>query len=139
MSNYSFGSNSIGRLNTCHQDIIAIMNAAICNTPIDFAVIEGHRTQARQAQLFVEEKTTLDGVDDKSRHQSWPSEAIDLAPYPIQWDGPFARERFYWLSGVIFAHARILKIPIRWGGDWDGDSSFVDQKFHDLPHFELLR
>ncbi len=28
--------------------------------------------------------------------------------------------------------------PLRWGGDWDGDTELRDQKFVDLPHFEVL-
>ena len=33
--------------------------------------------------------------------------------------------------------ARGLFIPLRWGGDWDMDHNFKDQKFDDLCHFEL--
>ena len=33
--------------------------------------------------------------------------------------------------------ANRLEIPIRWGGDWDMDTYVKDQKFKDLPHFEL--
>ena len=31
-----------------------------------------------------------------------------------------------------------MKHRIRWGGDWDGDTDVKDQKFMDLPHFELI-
>lgn len=32
--------------------------------------------------------------------------------------------------------AHKLGVRITWGGDWDGDKSFKDNKFNDLPHFE---
>ena len=28
---------------------------------------------------------------------------------------------------------------VRWGGDWNMDNNFKDQKFNDLPHFELVK
>jgi peptidoglycan L-alanyl-D-glutamate endopeptidase CwlK len=34
--------------------------------------------------------------------------------------------------------ANTLGIKIRWGGDWNGDLQFRDEKFKDLPHFELV-
>jgi len=30
-----------------------------------------------------------------------------------------------------------MGIRLRWGGDWDGDTELDDNKFDDLPHFEL--
>ncbi len=30
-----------------------------------------------------------------------------------------------------------IQQKIRWGGDWDGDRDFTDQRFDDLAHFEL--
>ncbi len=137
MSEFSFGKRSRDNLNTCHGDLIDLMNFAIKHTPIDFAVTEGHRTADRQELLFSQGMSKLDGVTKKSRHQSKPSEAVDIAPYPIDWDGPFARYRFYWLSGVIMAHASRLAIPITFGGDWDGDGDLSNQSVFDLPHFEL--
>ena len=37
--------------------------------------------------------------------------------------------------------AKAMSIPLRWGGDWDGDTLLSgrdpDQTFDDLVHFEL--
>ena len=33
--------------------------------------------------------------------------------------------------------ADMLGVSIRWGGDWDKDYDEKDERFRDLPHFEL--
>jgi len=33
--------------------------------------------------------------------------------------------------------AQSLGYPLRWGGDWDGDTETNDNRFDDLVHFEL--
>ena len=89
--------------------------------------------------------------------------AADVAPWPLDWDtrvlkplrvqpaetspgalvgtlDPRALKnlcRFYHFAGWVLATASRLSIPIRWGGDWDGDRDFMDQTFDDLVHFEL--
>ena len=65
--------------------------------------------------------------------------AMDIAPYfndgrRIPWDDVFTWNTF---GGFIVAVGATLGVPLRWGGDWDGDWTNKDQGFHDLPHFEL--
>jgi hypothetical protein len=31
-----------------------------------------------------------------------------------------------------------MGIAIRWGGDWDQDGFVADERFLDMPHFELI-
>ena len=47
--------------------------------------------------------------------------------------------RFHTLAGVMFACAHTYNIELRWGGDWDGDGTSLDQNFDDLAHFETKR
>ena len=61
--------------------------------------------------------------------------AVDIAPYEIDWENA---KRFYLLAGMMFQAANDLGIKIRWGGDWDMDWDHADQRFIDLPHFELV-
>jgi peptidoglycan L-alanyl-D-glutamate endopeptidase CwlK len=127
------------KLESCHKDIIIICEQAI--KIIDFTVLEGHRSEQRQRDLYLDGKSKLDGIKKKSKHQGYPSMAVDIAPYPIDWDDA---NRFYFLSGVMFGLAHELYLrgdidhSLRWGGDWDKDMKFDDQKFDDLPHFELV-
>jgi peptidoglycan L-alanyl-D-glutamate endopeptidase CwlK len=127
----SFGTESRKRLNTCHADLQEICELVIPN--YDFTVLEGFRSSTRQDDLFRQGKSKLHG--GQSKHNNDPSLAVDIAPYPIDWENP---KRFYLLSGFMFQAASQLGIDLRWGGDWDGDWIHTDQSFHDLPHFELV-
>lgn len=39
----------------------------------------------------------------------------------------------------MFQASKELKVPIRWGGDWNRNGRSDDEKFYDGPHFELLK
>lgn len=127
-----FGTESRKRLDTCHRDLQEICELVIPN--YDFTVLEGFRTNARQDDLFRQGKSKLRGGE--SKHNSNPSIAVDIAPYPIDWNNT---KRFFLLSGFMFQAAAQLGIKLRWGGDWSGDWIHTDQSFHDLPHFEIVR
>lgn len=127
---------SIDRLNTCEADLVRVVRRAEELAPYDFTVLEGHRTRERQAQLFREGKTQIDGVNRLGMHNYQPSRAVDLAPYPVSWDAA-DHWRFDVLAGCMFAAAAELGVSLRWGGDWDGDGTRKDHSFIDLPHFEL--
>ena len=62
--------------------------------------------------------------------------AVDVAPYPIDWDD---RERFIYFGGFVKGCAYRMNIPLRWGGDWDSDTQLSDNKFDDLVHFEVRK
>ena len=146
---YKFGNSSKQRLATCHPDIVTIMNEVI--KVFDFSVLEGLRSDEQQIEYFKTGKSHLDGIKRKSKHQddgSGLSRAIDIMPY-AKGTNAFSGEekdtrRFYFLAGLVkMAAARLLeegKIShkIRWGGDWNSNNLFDDQKFDDLPHFELV-
>ena len=126
------GKKSLEILSTCDNRIQKIIHEAIKVT--DFTVIEGTRSLERQQQLFKEGKTKIDGIQSKGKHNYDPSLAIDIAPYPIDWNDT---KRFFYLAGVVKALAISMGIELRWGGDWDSDDDFTDQTFNDYSHFEL--
>ena len=125
-----FGRLSTQRLSTCDERLQDICNEAI--KVYDFSVLCGHRDEIEQKKLFREGKSKLEYPH--SKHNSIPSLAVDIAPYPLIWDD-FGRFKF--LAGVMFAIAHSKGIRLRWGGDWDGDFDFNDQKWYDMPHFEI--
>ena len=133
---YKYGKRSRANLKTCDERLVAVAELALSWSTIDITITEGHRSLERQRQLFAQNATTIDGVTRRSRHNESPSMAFDFAPYPVDWQD---LRRFYLVAGVIIAAARHLEVPIRWGGDWDMDGQFNDQKFHDLPHVEIPR
>lgn len=132
----SFGEVSQKELKTCHADLQAVMNEAIKH--FDFSVLEGHRNQRDQDIAYAKGNSKVRWPN--GNHNKSPSNAVDVAPYPIDWaNTEAARQRFVYLAGYIMMSAKILNIPLRWGGDWDGDKDTRDETFRDLGHFELLK
>ncbi len=43
------------------------------------------------------------------------------------------------LSNHIRKVAKKEGVEIRWGGDWNDNGEYRDEKFLDLPHWELRR
>lgn len=127
-----FGKTSQDKLNTCHPDLQRLMSEVI--KFYDFTILEGERTLQQQQTYFKEGKSKLDGIKKKSKHQSKPSLAVDIAPFPIDFNDT---KRFYFLAGLVVAKAAELGIKITWGGSWNGSFDFKQNKFVDLPHFQL--
>ena len=125
-----FGTRSKQRLSTCDNRLQEIFNEVIKH--VDCAVLEGHRSEERQNKLLKEGKTKV--AYPKGRHNSFPSLAVDVAPYPIDWKD---RERFHLFAGFVLGVASGMGITLRWGGDWNMNFEVDDNKFDDFPHFEL--
>lgn len=126
-----FGESSRSRLATCHPDIQKVMNEVIKH--YDCSIITGHRNEEDQNRAVKEGKSKTSYPN--SKHNSIPSRAVDVAPYPIDWAD---LSRFYYFAGIVMTVAKQMNVKLRWGGDWDKDQVFSDNKFNDLPHFELV-
>jgi peptidoglycan L-alanyl-D-glutamate endopeptidase CwlK len=102
--------------------LVLVVREAIKITDIDFKVIEGCRTLARQKELVkIGASQTMN-----SRHLT--GHAVDLAALygsKVAWDWPL----YYVLGDCVKEAARRVSIPIEWGGDW--------KLFKDGPHFQL--
>ena len=96
--------------------------------------METQSTQGKENALYKEGKTKL--TFPKGRHNASPSLAVDVCPYPINWDD---RERFHLFSGFVLGIAKSMGINLRWGGDWNQNWEVDDNKFDDFPHFELRK
>ena len=125
-----FGRRSRERLATADPDLQKIFNEVI--KYVDCSVLEGHLDERTQDRLFEEGKTKV--RYPLGRHNSKPSRAVDVVPYPVDWDD---RERFTLFAGFVLGMARGMGISLRWGGDWDVDFQVSDNRFDDFPHFEL--
>ena len=135
---YKFSNSSKKKLESVRSDLQIVLNEAI--KVIDFTVVYGLRTTIEQQMLYAQGRTTpgkivtyLDGVTKRSKHQD--ALAVDLAPYPIDWDN---HKRFILLAGYIQGIANQLNVNLRWGGDWNRNNIMEDQRWNDLPHYELL-
>lgn len=120
---FHLSTRSLNNLIHVHPDLIGVVELAIQKTTVDFCVIEGLRSQERQAKLVkAGASKTL-----KSRHLT--GHAVDLAAIvdgDIRWDWPL----YFKISEAMKAAAKEEGVSIVWGGDW---------KMKDGPHFELSR
>jgi hypothetical protein len=126
-----FSGKSIERLLSCHTDLQRLFLEVIKN--YDCTITCGHRGKDEQDEAVRTGNSKL--AWPNSKHNSLPSKAIDVVPFPVDWKDT---SRFYHFAGYVLAVANTLGIKIRWGGDWNGDLQFRDEKFKDLPHFELV-
>lgn len=137
----NFSKRSLSALSGVHPDLVRLMHAAIENPPVDFTVVEGVRTQARQKELYAQGRTKpgnivtySDGVKSKSNHQVKADNyghAVDIYPYyngSVQVNDNKSLEK---LAIHIKALAKCMGIKIVWGGDW--------KKPYDPPHFQLAK
>lgn len=112
---------SLKQLSTCCQELQDICNEAI--KYFDFTVIQGHRGEREQNDAFNRGASKLRYPE--SKHNTNPSLAVDIAPYPIRWTD---KKKFVELSKIMKRIAKEKNINLVWGGDW---------KFVDMPHYEV--
>ncbi len=129
-----FSERSKRELKTCHPALQTVFLATV--KYFDCTIIEGKRNKARQNRLqeIGRSKVRWPASRHNTVEEDGLSEAVDVAPYPVDWDDI---ERFYFFAGFVLGIARSMGIQLRWGGDWDSDTQITDQTFNDLPHFEL--
>lgn len=118
-----FSERSVNHLLSCHKDLQDIFLTAIQS--YDCTVIEGYRNKADQIKMKRDGKSQLTWPN--SKHNKKPSLAVDVVPYPIEWDNIERFKTFCWFIKGIAA-AKNIKI-LSGGLDWDN--------FKDYPHFEL--
>ena len=119
---FKLGKKSRDRLAGVHPDLIRVVERAIELTEVDFTVLEGVRSKARQ------EKLVASGASQTMNSRHLTGHAVDLGAYvagSIRWDWPL----YYRIADAMKAAAEELGTPLTWGGDWES--------FPDGPHFEL--
>lgn len=119
---FKLGPRSLLNLRGVHPDLVRVVKRAISISPLDFTVLEGRRSIARQKELVAKgaSKTM------KSRHIH--GFAVDIAPYvggQVRWDWPLYDQ----LAEVIKTAAKLELVKVEWGGDWTS--------FKDGPHWQL--
>lgn len=120
---YTFSKLSKDRLASCHPDLQTLFNHVINH--VDCSVLCGHRNKFDQDAAVAGGKSKARWPN--SKHNAKPSLAVDVVPYPVDWDNINA---FYEFAGRVKQKADELGIKVRWGGDFDG--------FFDGPHWELV-
>jgi len=87
MTKYHLGKSSVRRLKTCHPDLIVLVNSAIENSPLDFSVVCGYRSEEDQEAAF--KAGNSKAHFGESPHNCEPALAVDLVPWvdgKLVWD-----------------------------------------------------
>lgn len=116
------GTRSLSRLEGVNPALVALVKKAAAMSDLDFTVLEGLRTVARQKQLVAQ------GASKTMNSRHITGHAVDLAPLidgKVSWDWPL----YHRLAKIVKAAAAELGQPIEWGGDW--------RTFKDGPHWQL--
>lgn len=147
---FKLSQRSLERLAGVDQHLVAVVKHAITVTTVDFGVIEGLRTTARQKELVAK------GASQTMKSKHIKGHAVDLMAYigsRASWELSFYDE----IADAMRQAARELDTGIRWGcawhipdiRDWDGTmeeamNAYIDLRrsegrrpFLDAPHFEL--
>ena len=126
---FKLSARSRARLAGVHPDLVKVVERAITVTIVDFSVVEGVRTLAKQLEYYRKGKS----MTMNSRHLT--GHAVDLAPWmmvdgkmTIDWESEAGWEA---VADAMKSSAYALIVPLTWGGDW--------KRFVDSPHFELNR
>ena len=119
---FVLSKKSLDRLTGVHPDLVRVVKRAIEITTVDFAVLEGVRSKARQEQLVKA------GASQTMNSRHITGHAVDLGAYvsgSVRWDWPLYSK----IADAVKQAAAELGVPIEWGGDW--------RTFKDGPHFHL--
>ncbi len=123
MTEFHLSKRSLSRLRGVHPQLAKVVKMAIEFTSVDFAVLEGVRTIAKQRE-YVDR-----GVSWTMRSRHLTGHAVDLGAYDkgkIVWAWPL----YFDIADAMDAAADFYKVKIQWGGDWKGKKA-------DGPHFQL--
>ena len=125
-----------------------LLRQSVVKNPTDIYLVCGNRNKEDQTQavaggfskVFWPNSKHNRGQDESCEDETYCSDAMDIAPFPIDWND---ERRFKDLIQLVMSVAfklekegRIRKI--RFGADFNMDGNFKNDKFVDLPHVEVL-
>ena len=130
----TFSAFSVKNLSTCDERLQKVFREVIKTR--DCRIICGHRSEADQDIAFASGYSKVKFPN--SKHNSSPSLAVDVIPYPFAKEDWKRIERFAMLAGFVLGTAESMGIELRSGLDWDRDGYLRDHSFLDGPHYELI-
>lgn len=111
MTKFKFSQRSESNLKGVNPDLVKVIRRTLEITPVDFIVIEGLRTQARQKELV----STGKSQTMNSRHLT--GHAVDIIPVDTNWQV----DEFKPLLKSVKQAADELGIKLRFGINWKND------------------
>lgn len=122
---YKWGASSTERLVTCDKKLQEMADMMLRRSSFDLTITCGYRTEDEQNEAYKNGKSRA--KFGESKHNFFPSKAIDICPYPINWDNNDSRWQEMALNAMWCAGK--LGFEITWGGSF--------KSIKDMPHFEL--
>lgn len=117
-----FSKLSAERLATCDERLQKLFAQVILH--VDCTILCGYRGEADQEVSFHDGRSKLHWPN--SKHNPTPSLAVDVAPYPINWNDIW---RFISFSNYVKGVAQSMGLKVICGADY--------QSLRDYPHFEI--
>lgn len=121
---FNFGEKSLERLKQCDIRLQTLCKKMLSRSDFDMTITCGYRGKEEQEKAFNEGKSKAHF--GQSKHNSFPSKAVDICPYPINWDTKDVR--WHKMIALAYDSAREMGIKIRCGAFFT---------FKDYPHIEL--
>ena len=119
-----FSQRSIQNLSSCREPLIELFTEVIKER--DCSILCGYRNESEQNLAYVQGKSKV--RFPYSKHNKHPSIAVDVMPYPINWDDRLGQHEF---AAYVFNKAMEMGIQVKWGG--------LFKSFYDAPHWELIK
>ena len=125
-----FSERSLRLLSTADKRLQALFEEVV--KTYDCTVLCGHRGKEDQEEAYRGGKSKV--LWPFSKHNRLPSLAVDVVPWPIDWEDT---RRLYHFAGYVQRVADELGIAVRWGGDFNQDGHLGNDRFVDGPHWEI--
>ena len=95
-----FGKRSISRLNGVDSKLVNILNESI--KLMDLTVLEGVRSKERQRVLVAK------GASKTMKSKHLKGSAVDVTPYPVDFDSAKGINRHYYMAGILRGIAHMM-------------------------------
>lgn len=109
---YKLSTTSLNRLNGIKPSLHRVVERAIFLSDVDFMVVEGLRTKAKQAEYVKK------GASQTMKSKHLTGDAVDIVPYvngKADWDN---WDNIFTMTTAMQKAAVELGVNIRWGGAW---------------------
>ena len=115
---FNLSQRSVENLKGVHDDLVAVVSRALELSDVDFSVIEGLRTVARQKELYSA------GASQTMNSRHLTGHAVDIVPVvdlnkdgKVSTDEMYSWPLYYKLAKVMKQAAKDVGVTIEWGGD----------------------
>lgn len=109
---YKLSNTSLNRLKGIKPSLHRVVERAIFLSDVDFMVVEGLRTKAKQAEYVKK------GASQTMNSKHLTGDAVDIVPFvngKADWDN---WDNIFTMTEAMQKAARELGVAIKWGGAW---------------------